>query len=287
MELRGKRILVTGASSGIGHALARELAEQGAVVAVAGRNVRRLEELADEIAAAGSVRPVVLTADLSERGSADSLATRATAALGTVDVLINNAAVEGVGAYCTAGDDDESRELFETNYWSPMMLIRTLVRDMRSRRTGAIVNVSSLGAITPISGTGHYPSSKAALAVATETLRSELRGSGVHVVLVYPGFVDTPMLRAFEARADLPSRTRRSLSMMPVGKPDALARLVVKALRRGRGTVVYPRSYALTPLVPAVSRRVTNLLFGSAGSMGCRWTSLHRSRCCATGTPAV
>ena len=283
MDLRGKKVLITGAASGIGYAIAHALARQGALLALAARNAERLEHLADEIATAGHARPVVLTTDLSRLGGAELLAARATAALGTVDILINNAAVEGFGSYSTAGDSRESRELFETNYWSPMVLVRALLPAMQSRGSGALVNVSSLGAITPISGTGHYASSKAALAIATEALRSELRGSGVQVVLVYPGFVDTPMLWAFKARADLASRTRRSLSLMPVGRPEALAALVVRALRRGRRTVVYPRSYAVTPLVPAVSRWFTGLLFVPPGSQVasdttprrcCGWTSL-------------
>jgi short-subunit dehydrogenase len=264
MDLRGKRVLITGASSGIGYATACALAAEGAVLAVSGRAVARLEELADVIASHGHVPPVVLAADLSRRGAAEDLAVRAVEALGTVDILVNNAAVEGVGAYAVAGDDETSRELFETNYWSPFVLARALLPAMRTRGFGAVVNVSSLGAITPVSGTGHYASSKAALAIGTAALRSELRGSGVHVLLVYPGFVETPMLRAFKARRDLTARMRRALSLMPTGSPDGLAAAIVRGLRRERSTVVYPASYAVTPLIPAVSRWFTSLLFGSA-----------------------
>jgi short-subunit dehydrogenase len=156
---------------------------------------------------------------------------------------------------------------------------------MRKRGAGALVSVSSLGAITPISGTGHYASSKAALAIATEALRSELHGSGVHVMLVYPGFVDTPMLRAFKARPDLSTRMRRGLSLMPVGTPEGLARAIVKALHKDRRTLVYPRWYAVTPLIPAVSRWFTNLLFGNgtdscvaAAGQRCRGPALLRRR---------
>jgi short-subunit dehydrogenase len=117
------------------------------------------------------------------------------------------------------------------------------------------VNVSSLGAITPIPETGHYPSAKAALSIATEALRVELRGSGVQVVLVYPGLVDTPMFRAFRDRPSLSARWRRSLRLMPVGHPEKLGRLIVTALRRGRTMVVYPRPFALTPYFPSLSRR--------------------------------
>jgi hypothetical protein len=276
MDVRGRTVLITGASSGIGHATARALAAEGAVLAVSGRNVARLEELADEIASRGHVRPVVLVADLARRGAAESLAARATEALGRVDVLINNAAAEGVGTYADAGDDERSRELFETNYWSPFVLSRALLPSMRARGVGALVNVSSLGAVTPISGTGHYASTKAALAIATEALRAELRGSGVRVLLVYPGFVDTPMLRAFKARPDLPARMGRALGLMPVGTPEGLARAIVRALRRERRTVVHPSWYAVTPWIPALSRSFTNLVFGrSSGGTG-------RRRCCGS-----
>src|SRR5262249_39126025 len=133
MDLRGKKVLITGAGSGIGYAIAHALARQGALLALAARNSERLEHLADEIAAAGHARPVVLTPDLSKQGGAELLAARATAALGTIDILINNAAVEGFGSYSTAGDGSESRELFETNYWSPMALVRALLPAMQSR----------------------------------------------------------------------------------------------------------------------------------------------------------
>jgi len=280
MDLRGKKALVTGASSGIGQATALALAAQGATLALSGRSVARLEELADLIATHGHVRPVVLAADLSKRGAAESLAARAVEALGHLDVLINNAAAEGVGSYAAAGDDEASRELFETNYWSPFALARALLPSMLARSSGALVSVASLGAITPISGTGHYASTKAALAIATEALRAELRGSGVRVILVYPGFVDTPMLREFKARPALPARMRRALSLMPVGTPEGAARAIVRALRRDRSTVVYPPAYAITPLMPAVSRWFTSLLFGSSAISTS--TQTNRRRCCTS-----
>src|SRR5262249_20776067 len=106
-----------------------------------------LEELADLIASHGHVRPVVLAADLSKHRAAESLAVRAVEALSHIDVLINNAAAEGVGSYAAAGDDEDSRELFETNYWSPFALARALLPSMLARGSGALVSVSSLGAL--------------------------------------------------------------------------------------------------------------------------------------------
>jgi short-subunit dehydrogenase len=260
MELRGKKVLITGASRGIGEAVARALAAEGAALALSARGLEALEALADSIAGRGAVRPSVLAVDLAERGEAEALAARTLAALGNVDILINNAAAEGEGSYSEAGDDEHARELFETNYWSPMALTRALVPPMIARGSGAVVNVSSLGAITPFPRTGHYPSTKAALAIATEALRVELSGSGVHVVLVFPGLVNTPMFRDFKARPDLGTKMRRNLGFMPVGRATALAQLLVSALRRERKTIVYPHVYAATPLIPALSRWITKQL---------------------------
>lgn len=187
------------------------------------------------------------------------LANDAAASLGSLDILVNNAAVEGKGSY-SAGGHEAARELFETNYWSPIALAQAVIPQMRERGSGTIVNVSSLGAITPIPDTGHYPSTKSALAVATESLRNELGGSGVHVVLVFPGLVETPMLTEFRERPGLPARSRRSLRLMPVGRPQRLADLIVSAIRHQRKTVVYPRSFALSPTFPTVSRWLTSRL---------------------------
>jgi short-subunit dehydrogenase len=287
MDLRNARVLVTGASAGIGRATAFAFGMQGTQLAISGRRQKELAALADAVVAAGGARPLILTADLAQPGAARALAARAFETLGSLDVLINNAAAEGVGFYADALDDRAARELFDLNYWSPMELVRAVIPAMRQAGRGAIVNVSSLGAITPIAGTGHYPSTKAALAAATEALRNELRGTGIQVVLVYPGFVDTPMLRAFHARA-LPPSWRPGLRMMPVGQPEKLARLIVAAVRRGRKVVVYPRLFSLAPHFPAVSRWLTSRLFPAATSApaapaGCAWLAFvraARSGCC-------
>ena len=283
MKLEGKRALVTGASSGIGRETAKALAAEGAILAISGRRLEALEELAEEVVSTGGTRPLVLTADLSLRGAAAMLASDATASLGSIDILVNNAAVEGNGSYAAA-DQEEARKLFETNYWSPIALAQAVIPQMCGRGSGAIVNVSSLGAITPIPDTGHYPSTKSALAVATESLRTELAGSGVHVVLVYPGLVETPMLRAFRERPELPTGTRRSLRIMPIGRPKELAGLIVSAIRRQRKTVVYPRSFAPAPAFPTVSRWVTARLFPakarSTTSPLCRLRALCFSSSC-------
>jgi short-subunit dehydrogenase len=247
--LKGKRALVTGASSGIGRAIAAALAEAGVVVAISARREQALEKLADEIATRGHVRPTVLTADLSVRGEAKRLAARAREALGVIDLLVNNAGVGIGGAQAVVGDDAMARDLFETNFWSPLALIHELVPQMRARGDGAVVNVTSIGSylVLPLAGT--YSSSKAALARATDALEMELRGSGVHVFHVMPGPVETGMLAEY---GQIPGG-EKLLAAMPHGDAKTLARKIVRGLERRRRTLVYPTLLAITRHFPTVA----------------------------------
>ena len=253
MQLFGKTALVTGASRGIGRALAKALGKQGVVLAISARRKQALDTLADEIEAAGAKRPVVLTADLSKRGEARLLGERATTALGRVDLLVNNAGVGIGGAQHVIGDDDMARELFETNYWSALALVSALVPGMRERHSGAVVNVASIGAFAPMPLGGHYCSSNAALSLHSEALRLELRGSGIHVFNVQPGPVDTGMLAELAA---VPGGDG-FLARMPHGSPEVLASKIVRGLERGQRALVYPTSLAIARHLPTVALRAT------------------------------
>jgi short-subunit dehydrogenase len=249
--MQNRRILVTGASSGVGRELARELSARGATLALSARSEPRLHQLAAEIAAAGGGEPLVLPADLSKRGAAAELAERALESLGRVDVLVNNAGANLHGLQATAGESDDARGLFETNYWSPLSLIRKLVGPMRERGNGLVVNVTSMVQVSPFPGLGHYASSKAALALATQTLRMELRGSGVRAVEIVLGVVDTP--GSFENRT-LPG-AEGWLDGGPIGTVQGAARTIVAALERGRRErVIYPRSIAIGYVLPGLAR---------------------------------
>jgi short-subunit dehydrogenase len=226
-------------------------------MAIASRRTAALVELADEIARAGHTRPVVLAADLGKRGAPADLARRAEAALGQVDILINNAGAGILGSQWAVGDDEAARELCELNYWSPLALIQALVPAMRRRRDGAVVNVTSLAAVSPYVFTGHYSSTKAALSLASETLWLELRGSGVHVMEVMAGPTETPLLKW--ARDNVPG-AGRSMALSPRGNTTTLARLIVRGLEQRRKALVYPRLLRLTPVAPLVSRWFMTLL---------------------------
>jgi uncharacterized protein len=250
-RIAGSRVLVTGASSGIGRELARELASRGAELAIGARRRPLLEELAEEIAASGRSAPAVIEGDLSQPGAARALAADAERALGRVDVLVNNAGGGVGGQVCAVGDRDEAREAFEVNFWSPLALTRALAPGMVERGHGTVVNVTSMAQINTWPGFGVYASTKAALAVATETLRMELADSGVRVVEVIPGPVDT----AVQGETRLAPGIDRMLSRVPLGDAAVLARQVADALERGRTRLIYPRRAALGYAFPMLSRR--------------------------------
>jgi short-subunit dehydrogenase len=252
VELRGSKALVTGASSGIGRSIARELARRGSHVAIVARRRDLLDELATEIATAGDPTPLVVAADLSERGAAKRVAEQVMEALGQVDVLVNNAGL-GLGArQDVVGDDDAARMVFEVNVWSPVALTRELAPGMK-RTGGAIVNVTSTSQVMTWPFMGYYSATKAAYASFTETLRLEMKRTPVHVLEIIPGPVDT----AVQGETREVPGLRRALESMPLGDPDALARRVVAALRRGRARrLVYPRVNWLSYVVPGLTRAV-------------------------------
>ncbi len=249
-SINGSRALLTGASSGIGRELAKELANRGALLALAARRRQLLESLSEEIQEAGGAAPTLIDVDLSQPGAARQLATTAQEALGEVDILLNNAGGGVGGRIAAVGDRDEAREAFEVNYWSPLALIQALAPAMLERKSGAIVNVTSMGQVSTWPGFGAYAATKSALSVATETLAMELHGSGVRVMEVLPGPIDT----AVQGETRLAPGIERMLKRVPLGEARAMAQRIVEGLERGRKRVIYPRQAAIGYLFPALVR---------------------------------
>ena len=248
--MNGASVLLTGASSGIGRELAPVLAGRGARLAISGRREGALAAVADAIERSGHERPAVVPADLARRGAAAELAEEARAALGRVDVLVNNAGGGVGGSQWAVGDGDAAREAFEVNYWSPLALVQALVPAMRERRRGAVVNVTSMAQVSTWPVFGAYAATKAALALSTETLRLELSNSGVHVLEAIPGPVDT----AVQGETRMAPGIERMLDRVPLGDAGEMARRIVAALERGRTRVVYPRRAAFAYVLPALMR---------------------------------
>ena len=238
--------LVTGASSGIGEAIARALVGAGYDVSLVARRQAELEKLVASVADGRRAR--AFPADLGELDKIDGLVGRIVEALGPIDVLINNAGVQIVGPTEDVGYAEGER-LLQLNVLAPFRLTRAVLPDMLARGSGTIVDISSLSALVPTPGMFHYSASKAALAAGSESLRAEVQKRGVHVVTVYPGPVKTAMADAAIARYD-----KDPTGALPTGTCEELAARVVRAIARKQARVIYPRAYVVTRLFPALAR---------------------------------
>lgn len=243
-------VVITGASSGIGAALAREYLVRDAKVTLVGRR----GELLRAIAASAPERTHVVVCDLSEVDRACDVITEAEAALGPIDVLVNNA-----GATMVHWTVDtvwaQAEALLKLNMLAPFKLTCAIAPRMLARGSGCIVDIASVAALSPASGLFFYNASKAALAAASESLRAELRPGGVHVLTVYPGPVHTPMVDAAFAAYD-PAVARR----MPTGDPHVLAKLIADAVAQRKPRLIYPRFYVFARYLPGLARWLADAL---------------------------
>ena len=182
-------MLITGASSGVGAALARRLAAQGATVGLIARRGDRLAEVLSDCRES-SPESVMWMADLGDTAAVGSLALQAWDELGGIDVLVNNAAIPK-RRVVTELTPDEVETVMRVNFFAPMRMTLALLPRMRQRGTGTIVNVSSVGGRLGIIHECAYSASKFALSGWSEAMAVDLHGSGVSVKLIQPGPIDT------------------------------------------------------------------------------------------------
>jgi short-subunit dehydrogenase len=188
-DLQPRTALVTGASSGIGAALARVLAQRGITVALVARRRDRLAEVLGDCHPTAPAS-IMWPDDLADPGAPERIATGVAAALGRVDIVVNNAATPGV-RHVTRLQPAEVEHVMRVNFHAPVALTLALLPGMLERRSGTVVNVSSLGGRLGILRESAYCASKFALCGWSEAMALDLRGTGVGVRLIVPGPVDT------------------------------------------------------------------------------------------------
>lgn len=223
-DFRGKNAIVTGASRGLGVYIAKALAKEGVNLALAARSAGPLEETRAACEALG-VRAIAIPGDITSIDDQRHLVAEAERQLGSIDILVNNAGIEITDAleYLSV---DQIDDVLRTNLNAPIWLTKFVLPSMRARRSGAIVNVSSLAGKSPVPYGTIYAASKAGLIGFTESLGSELEGSGIELSVVCPSFVsDAGMWAEQEAKGAKAPRMVRPVS------PEKVAAAVLKALR--------------------------------------------------------
>lgn len=239
-------VVITGASSGIGEAIAKAYLSRRARVSLIARRRSLLERLASEHA---KEQVHVVERDLSDPDAACAALDEAVAALGPVDVLVNNAGVQIVkGVVDTPWEDLE--RMLRLDLHTPLRLVHHVLPSMIARKTGTLVDVSSMAAIAPTPGMCFYNAAKAGLAAASESLRPEVRRHGIHVVTVYPGPVTSALEAAGRAAYEDAAATRHA----PTGSPEVLAQRIVDAVAKRRPRVIYPSVYRVARHFPNTTR---------------------------------
>jgi short-subunit dehydrogenase len=230
--------LVTGASSGLGRAIAIALARDGARLVAHGRDEERLAEL---VRGTGGT---AIAAELADREAVRRLAEQALERAGRVDLLVHNAGIGWAGPLTDMPDDTADR-LLTVNLAAPITLTRLLLPQMLERGTGHLLFVTSIAGRLGVGGEAVYAATKAGLDVFAESLRLELHGTGVTVGVLVPGVVDTPF---FARRGTLyPRRRPRPLP------PERVAEAVVRGIANGSAEIHVPRWLRLPAVVRAAA----------------------------------
>src|SRR5579859_4935605 len=234
MDIRDSVVIVTGASAGLGEAIARLFSSHGAKVALAARSAEKLNTIASEL-----VDSFAIPVDLSDATSITQMIAAVYERYGRIDVLINNAA-QGMHGFLEHVEVTQYRKLMDLNLYGPFLAMQAVIPIMRNQGRGVIINVSAPLARMPfIPSLGAYGSTKAALTVITLTARAELAADNIHVGVVYPGMMATDMNRhllpastvqpvavAWEAGGELPPGAPRRET------PDVVAGEILLAVQQ-------------------------------------------------------
>ena len=219
-DLTGKTALITGASGGIGGAIARTLHASGAMVGLSGTRVDPLEALAGEL----GDRAHVLPCNLSDFSAVDALPKQAAEAMGGVDILVNNAGITRDNLFMRMSDD-EWQSVIDVNLTSTFKLCKGVLRGMMKARWGRIVNISSVVGATGNPGQGNYAASKAGMIGMSKSLAYEVASRGITVNAVAPGFITTAMT---ESLTD--DQKTGILSQVPAGRMGEPAEIAAAVL---------------------------------------------------------
>lgn len=245
MELSGRTVLLTGATGGIGHAIARHAHRAGASLVLTGRRADVLEPLATEVGGRA------MACDLADRAEVDRLV----AAAADADVLVANAALPASGPLQEFDVDRIDRSL-EVNLRAPIVLTRVLLDGWRERGSGHVVLVSSISGKIGATGSSVYSATKFGLRGFAQALRDELHGTGIGVSIVFPGFIREAGMFA-DSGAATPSG-------VGTNSPDDVAAAVIDAIRRNRGEV------DVAPLLLRGSAKLNGIAPGLVSGLGRR-----------------
>ncbi|MEU7468879.1 SDR family oxidoreductase [Streptomyces sp. NPDC044984] len=228
MDINGAVVLVTGASSGIGAATARAACLAGARVVLIARREERIVGLAEEL---GKDVALAVPCDVTDRAQVEAAVRAAVEKFGRIDVLVNNAG-QGLQATVDAIDPDDFRALLELNLVAPLVLMQAVLPQMRERKGGAIVNVSSGIIWSTLPGSGAYAASKAALQKLSAIARAEVADAGIAVSSMFPSITKSEFVGTVRGNVEDALRMEASTGLQPQS-PEGVADAILDLIRSG------------------------------------------------------
>jgi len=231
--LRGKNVIITGASSGVGNETARLFAENGANIVIAARRGDKLLELQKSLAEY-EVKIHIVVADVSKVTDSKNLVKEALMELGSIDILVNNAGYTSQGNF----EDvplSELEQIIEVNFKAPIRLTKLIIPYLKQSPAGRIINVASILGIIPIPTEAVYSATKFALRGFSYALAEELAGTHIKVCLISPGPIETPFIM------DNPDKVHDLVFSPPMSSPGEIAELIIKSAQDGKMERIKPR----------------------------------------------
>lgn len=241
MDIKGKVVIVTGASSGIGEAAAREFGREGAKVVLAARRVDRLEALANEIEAMGS-QTLVVQADLSKLEDIQKMVSDTLRTFGRIDVLVNNAGFGRLDWLEKLDPLNDIQAQIDVNVMGVIQTTRQVLPMMIQQRSGSIINMCSMAGLVGMPTYTIYAASKHAVHGFSEALRREVKPWGIDVSLIYPGGVVTE----FSQHAGIKRKTNATTPKFMLLTAEQVGKAVVKLVRRPRRMWIIPWLWSVT-----------------------------------------
>ncbi len=227
LDLSGKVALVTGSSSGLGMSIARYFAKAGAKVAVHYHSEKdQAEQLVKEIVSSGGVASA-FGGDVSNLKDVESIFSQIDQKLGPVDILVNNAGIDGKRALCGEDNPEDWQKVIAINLVGPYYCSREAVKRMKPRKSGVIINITSVHEFIPWAGYSAYGSAKAGLSMFTKTLAQELAEFGVRVVAIAPGAIKTPINKDVWGNPESLKDLLEKIAMPRLGEPDDIGKAAV------------------------------------------------------------